>query len=50
MLTDKESKKIYNGIAWKNKRLEILKRDKFECQDCIERLKAANQQGILLNA
>ena len=33
-MTDAEAKKFYNSKAWENKRIEILKRDHFECQDC----------------
>lgn len=44
-MTDREVKKIYNSKRWKRKRLDILVRDKFECQDCVERLRAAALEG-----
>ena len=47
-MTNKEVKHIYNSKQWKRKRLDILKRDKYECQDCVERLKAAALEGIRL--
>ena len=50
-MTDKEVKKFYNSKEWKNqKRIHILKRDKFECQDCKARLREANEKGIKLSA
>ena len=49
MMNEKEIKKFYNSTAWKNKRLEILNRDRHECQDCISRIKNANRNGVLLN-
>lgn len=49
MMNEKEVKKFYNSTAWKIKRLEILNRDRHECQDCISRIKNANRNGILLN-
>lgn len=45
MLSDKEAKKFYDSGAWKQKRAEILKRDHYECQDCIARLKRASETG-----
>lgn len=47
-MTDKEKKKFYNSKKWKTKRIEILARDKYECQDCIARLKAAKENNIEL--
>lgn len=51
-MTDAEAKAFYNSNAWRNKkngkRIEILKRDRFECQDCIERLKNARKNKIEL--
>lgn len=47
-MDEKEAKHFYNSKAWKIKRMEILKRDRFECQDCIGRLRRAREQGIIL--
>lgn len=47
-MTDKEVKAIYNSRRWKVKRLDILKRDKFECQDCRQRLRDAAEKGVRL--
>lgn len=47
-MTEKEVKKIYNSKNWKIKRVIILKRDHFECQDCIKRLKDAAVNGTQL--
>lgn len=44
-MTEQEVKKFYNSKKWKLKRLDILKRDHFECQDCIERLRQAAVNG-----
>lgn len=49
-MTDKEAKKIYDSKRWKIKRIDILKRDRFECQDCRERLRKATEDGVTLNA
>lgn len=38
-MTDKEAKEFYNSKEWKRKRIDILKRDHFECQDCIRRVR-----------
>lgn len=52
-MTEEEAKRFYNSNAWKNpkwgKRIEILRRDRFECQDCIARLKDARRKGIKLS-
>lgn len=47
-MTDKDVKKIYNSRQWKIKRLDVLSRDRFECQDCKKRLKDASAEGIRL--
>ncbi|MCI5919072.1 MAG: HNH endonuclease [Roseburia sp.] len=51
-MTDKEAKAFYNSKAWKDpatgKRIEILKRDHFECQDCRKRIADAKANGIKL--
>lgn len=44
-MTDKEAKHFYNSSEWKRKRIEILKRDRFECQDCRKRLEDARAAG-----
>ena len=48
IMTDKEIKHFYNSKEWKAKRIQILARDRHECQDCIERLRRAAEQGIRL--
>lgn len=48
-MTDKEAKKFYNSSSWKEKRIKILIRDHYECQDCIERLRAAVKSGTQLS-
>ena len=48
MLTDKEAKHIYNSARWKEKRMQILIRDHFECQDCRARLENAVSHDIQL--
>ena len=47
-MTDKEVKAFYNSSAWKHKRVEILMRDHYECQDCRKRLRDAADSGTLL--
>lgn len=48
-MTEKEVKKFYNSKNWKIKRVDILKRDHFECQDCVKRLKEAAANGTQLH-
>lgn len=40
-----EAKKFYDSKAWQTKRIEILKRDRFECQDCRARIQKAVAEG-----
>ena len=40
-MTDKEAKKFYNSTLWKHKRMQILERDHYECQDCRKRVRNA---------
>lgn len=49
-MTDKEAKRFYNSRKWKKKRVDILKRDHHECQDCVKRLKEAAVNGTKLAA
>lgn len=49
MMEEKEKKRFYNSKEWKRKRLKILRRDCYECQDCIERLKAAIKDNVSLS-
>ena len=44
-MTDTEAKKFYDSKAWQTKRIEILKRDRFECQDCRARIQKAVAEG-----
>ena len=48
-MTDKEAKKFYNSKLWKNKRIVILVRDKYECQDCRKRLEEAVRNNTYLS-
>ena len=48
IMTDKEVKQFYNSKQWKTKRIRILQRDNFECQDCVSRLKEAAVKFIQL--
>lgn len=48
ILTDKEAKHIYNTKGWKKVRRDVLKRDNWQCQDCIKRLKQAETDGVAL--
>lgn len=47
-MTDKELKQFYNSKPWKQKRIMILQRDHYQCQDCVFRLKEAAVQGAQL--
>lgn len=49
-MTEKDVKKFYNSKKWKLKRIDILKRDRFECQDCIARLHNAAVNGTQLKS
>ena len=44
-MTDREAKAFYNSAAWKRKRLDILERDRHECQDCRARIREAANAG-----
>lgn len=48
-MNEKEKKKFYNSKKWKKKRLDILRRDCYECQDCIERLRQAVKDNVSLS-
>ena len=48
-MNDKEVKAFYNSSAWKHKRMEILERDRYECQDCRKKLKKAAEHGERLS-
>lgn len=50
IMTDKEVKQFYNSKRWKLKRIHILQRDHYECQDCVSRLKEAAVKCIQLPA
>lgn len=47
-MTEKEAKAFYNSKDWKEKRITILTRDCYECQDCKTRLRKASEEGIQL--
>lgn len=44
-MTEKEKHRFYHSGAWQKKRMEILKRDHFECQDCRKRIMTASKEG-----
>ncbi|WP_405593892.1 HNH endonuclease [Sellimonas catena] len=44
-MTDQEVKKIYNSCRWQQVRDRVLLRDRYECQDCIQRLRMAAVTG-----
>ena len=45
MWTDAEAKHFYNSVRWKRKRIEILRRDAYQCVICKQRLEDANAKG-----
>lgn len=47
-MLEKELKAIYNSARWKQKRIKILERDCYECQDCKARVVRAyhNQEKL----
>ena len=49
-MTDREAKAFYNAAAWKHKRMQILERDHYECQDCRKRLQEAKEKDVRLPA
>lgn len=49
-MTEKDIKQFYNSKRWKIKRNDILKRDHYECQDCLKRIKDAAINGVQLAA
>lgn len=44
-MTDQEVKRIYNSARWQQVRDRILIRDRYECQDCVQRLRKAATIG-----
>ena len=44
-MTEKEVKQIYNSSRWQQVRDRVLLRDRYECQDCIHRLRTAAVTG-----
>ena len=48
-MTEKEVKAFYNSAAWKHKRMYIMERDHYECQDCRKRLVEAGEKGRRLD-
>lgn len=46
--TEKQRKKFYDSSAWQEKRIEILKRDHFECQECRKRIEKAREDSRTL--
>ena len=44
----RERQRFYNSKRWQDKRMQILRRDHFECQSCRERIEKANREGVLL--
>ena len=50
IMTDKEKIAFYGSKKWDMKRLYILHRDHFECQECRRRIAEAKAKGIELPA
>lgn len=48
-MTEKERNVFYASRRWQRKRMEILKRDHFECQECRRRIEQAAAEDILLS-
>lgn len=46
--TDDQAKSFYNSKEWKEKRLSILKRDNYECQDCKQKGKLTTSYDAVL--
>ena len=47
-MTERERNVFYASRAWERKRLEILRRDHYECQECRRRIEEARQSGVSL--
>lgn len=47
--TDSQCNAFYWSRKWKRKRDEILRRDHYECQECIKRIKQAAENGEVLH-
>ncbi len=47
-MTERERKNFYSSAAWIDKRINILRRDHFECQECRKRIEKAKQEGVEL--
>ena len=44
----KERQRFYDRKPWQDKRIEILRRDHYECRDCRDRIRKANEEGRIL--
>lgn len=47
-MDEKEKRRFYNSEAWQEKRLQILRRDHWQCQECLRRVMNANTEGRTL--
>lgn len=47
-MTESEKHRFYHSGAWQHKRIQILKRDHFECMDCRKRIEEAAAAGTPL--
>lgn len=48
-LTEKQCNAFYWSRKWKHKRDEIFRRDHYECQMCVQRIKQAAKDGTQLH-
>lgn len=49
MMTDQEKHRFYKSAAWQAKRIQILRRDHWQCQECLRRVMDANRDGRTLS-
>lgn len=47
-MTDKEKHRFYKSAAWQAERIKILRRDHWQCQECLRRVTNANREGRTL--
>ena len=47
-MTDQEYKRFYRSRRWRRLAQEILRRDHYQCQICVKRLRDAAESGTIL--
>ena len=47
-MTKQEKQRFYGRKVWQDKRIQILRRDHYQCQDCVARIAKANKEGRML--